>query len=222
MLGRKKRNPNQEIEEYRDLMQVPEEFEDGFTIKAILGVFFVAFIMVPGNMYLSLMIGGSLGAAAEWVTIILFAEITKRSFSTLKRQEVYLLFYVAASLISAETGAFEGLLYNQYLVQSPAAKQFGITKLIPTWVAPQPDSEAIITRTFLHADWLMPIVLLVAGMLISRVSWFTMSYALFRLNSDYERLPFPLLRSMHRALRHLPKPRRAPRPGAGASFLPVR
>ena len=172
-------------------MQVPSEFEDGFTLKAILGVFFVAFIMVPGNMYLSLMIGGSLGAAAEWVTIILFAEITKRSFTTLKRQEVYLLFYVAASLISAETGAFEGLLYNQYLVQSPAAKQFGITKLIPTWVAPPPDSQAIIERTFLHRDWFMPIVLLVAGMLISRVSWFTMSYALFRLNSDYERLPFP-------------------------------
>ena len=191
MFGRKNRNPNQEIEEYRDLMQVPSEFEDGFTLKAILGVLFVAFIMVPGNMYLSLMIGGSLGAAAEWVTIILFAEITKRSFTTLKRQEVYLLFYVAASLISAETGAFEGLLYNQYLVQSPAAKQFGITKLIPTWVAPPADSQAIIERTFLHNDWLMPIILLVAGMLISRVSWFTMSYALFRLNSDYERLPFP-------------------------------
>ena len=191
MLGSKNRNPNQEIEEYRDLMQVPDKFEDGFTITAILGVLFVAFIMVPGNMYLSLMIGGSLGAAAEWVTIILFAEITKRSFSTLKRQEVYVLFYVASSLIAAETGAFEGLLYNQYLVQSPAAKQFGITKLIPTWVAPQPGSEAIITRTFLHADWAMPIVLLVLGMIIWRVNWFTMSYALFRLSSDYERLPFP-------------------------------
>ncbi|MEE2872930.1 MAG: hypothetical protein VX893_08445 [Candidatus Latescibacterota bacterium] len=191
MLGSNNRNPNQEIEEYRDLMQVPDKFEDGFTIKAILGVLFVAFIMVPGNMYLSLMIGGSLGAAAEWVTIILFAEITKRSFSTLKRQEVYVLFYVASSLIAAETGAFEGLLYNQYLVQSPAAKQFGITKLIPTWVAPQPGSEAIITRTFLHADWAMPIVLLVLGMIIWRVNWFTMSYALFRLSSDYERLPFP-------------------------------
>jgi hypothetical protein len=191
VFGSKNRNPNQEIEEYRDLMQVPDKFEDGFTIKAILGVLFVAFIMVPGNMYLSLMIGGSLGAAAEWVTIILFAEITKRSFSTLKRQEVYVLFYVASSLIAAETGAFEGLLYNQYLVQSPAAKQFGITQLIPTWVAPQPDSEAIITRTFLHADWAMPIVLLVLGMIIWRVNWFTMSYALFRLSSDYERLPFP-------------------------------
>ena len=38
MLGRKNRNPNQEIEEYRDLMQVPDQFEDGFTIKAVLGV----------------------------------------------------------------------------------------------------------------------------------------------------------------------------------------
>ena len=191
MLGSKNRNPNQEIEEYRDLMEVPDRFENGFTIKAILGVFFVAFIMVPGNMYLSLMIGGSLGAAAEWVTIILFAEITKRSFSSLRRQEVYVLFYVAGSLIAAETGAFEGLLYNQYLVQSPAAKQFGITKLIPTWVAPQPDSLAVIERTFLHSDWAMPIVLLVLGMIISRINWFTMSYALFRLSSDYERLPFP-------------------------------
>ena len=191
MLGSNNRIPNQEIDENRDLMQGPDKFEYGFTIKAILGVLFVAFIMVPGNMYLSLMIGGSLGAAAEWVTIILFAEITKRSFSTLKRQEVYVLFYVASSLIAAETGAFEGLLYNQYLVQSPAAKQFGITKLIPTWVAPQPGSEAIITRTFLHADWAMPIVLLVLGMIIWRVNWFTMSYALFRLSSDYERLPFP-------------------------------
>ena len=191
MLGSKNRNPNQEIEEYRDLMQVPDRFENGFTIKAILGVFFVAFIMVPGNMYLSLMIGGSLGAAAEWVTIILFAEITKRSFSSLRRQEVYVLFYVAGSLIAAETGAFEGLLYNQYLVQSPAAKQFGITKLIPTWVAPPADSIAIVERTFLHSDWAMPIVLLVLGMIISRINWFTMSYALFRLTSDYERLPFP-------------------------------
>ena len=190
MLGRK-RNPNQEIEDYRGMMETPDQFEEGFTSKAVLGVLFVAFIMVPGNMYLSLMVGGGMGAAAEWVTIILFAEITKRSFSSLRRQEVYLLYYVAGSLIAAETGAFDGLLYSQYLVQSPAAKQFGIAKLIPTWVAPQPDSQAIIQRTFFHQDWLIPIILLVAGMVISRFTWFTMAYALFRLNSDYEKLPFP-------------------------------
>ena len=191
MLGRNKKDQYQELEDYRNLMEPPSEFEEGFTSKTVLGVLFVSFIMVPGNMYLSLMIGGSLGAAAEWVTIILFAEITKRSFTTLRRQEVYLLFYVAASLIAAETGAFEGLLYAQYLVQSPAAQQFGIGELIPSWVAPQPTSEAVIGRTFLHEDWLVPISLMVAGMIISRISWFTMGYTLFRLNSDYERLPFP-------------------------------
>ncbi len=191
MLGRKKTNPNAEIEEYRDLMETPSQFEEGFTIKAVLGVLFVAFVMIPGNMYLSLMVGGSLGAAAEWVTIILFAEVIKRSFTTLRRQEVYLLYYVAAGLIAAETGVFEGLLWNQYLVQSPAAKQFGLTKLIPTWWAPSVDSEALVLRTFFHRDWIVPIGLMIAGMIISRVLWFTMAYILFRVNSDYERLPFP-------------------------------
>ena len=190
MLGRKGK-ANQEIEEYRDLIATPTEFADGFTSKAIIGVLFVAFVMIPGNMYLSLMVGGSLGAAAEWVTIILFAEITKRSFSSLTKQEVYVLYYVAAGLIAAETGAFEGLLWNQYLRQSPPAQQFGIANLIPDWWAPPLESPALLQRTFLHQDWIIPIVILLAHFVISRVSWFTMAYVLFRVNSDYERLPFP-------------------------------
>ena len=172
-------------------METPSSFEDGFTTKSIVGVLFVAFIMIPGNMYLSLMVGGSLGAAAEWVTIILFAEITKRSFTSLSRQEVYVLYYVAAGLIAAETGAFEGLLWNQYLRQSPAAKQFGMANMFPNWWAPPLDSPAILARTFFHSDWVIPICVLVAGMVISRISWFTVAYTLFRVNSDYERLPFP-------------------------------
>jgi len=190
LLGRNK-NANQEIEEYRDLLPTPTEYADGFTSKAIVGVLFVAFVMIPGNMYLSLMVGGNLGAAAEWVTIILFAEITKRSFSSLSRQEVYVLYYVAAGLIAAETGAFEGLLWNQYLRQSPAAQQFGIANLIPDWWAPPLNSPALLQRTFFHTDWIVPIAILMAHMVISRVSWFTMAYVLFRVNSDYERLPFP-------------------------------
>ena len=191
MLFRKDKNPNAEIEEYRDLLETPSTFEEGFTTKTILGVLFVSFIMIPGNIYLGLMVGGNLGAAAEWVTIILFAEITKRSFTSLRKQEVYVLYYVAAGLIAAETGSFQGLLWNQYLRQSPAAKQFGIANLIPEWFAPPLESAALLQRTFLHSDWLLPIVLLVAGVVIARVSWFTAAYALFRVNSDYERLPFP-------------------------------
>ena len=190
-IRRRKTNPYQEIEEYRDLLEVPKEFEEGFNSKTILGALFVSVIMVPGNIYLELMVGHSVGAAAQWVTIILFLELAKRSFTVLKKQELYLLYYVTSALVARETGMFEGLLWQQYYVQSPAAKQFGISHLIPRWWAPPPDSPALIDRTFLHQDWLLPISLLVLGMIMGRIQWFTASYVLFRITSDYERLPFP-------------------------------
>lgn len=181
----------QEIEEYRDLLETPEHFEEGFNKKTIVGALFVSVIMVPGNIYLELMIGGSIGAAAQWVTIILFLELAKRSFTKLKRQEIYLLYYVTSALVNRETNAFEGLLWHQYFVQSPAAQQFGISNLFPWWYAPPPDSEALVERTFFHEDWFWPITLLVLGMMMGRIAWFTASYTLFRLTSDFERLPFP-------------------------------
>ncbi|MBT4136300.1 MAG: peptide transporter, partial [Candidatus Latescibacteria bacterium] len=189
----KKETQYQEIEEYRDLLETPKEFEDGFNLKTIVGALFVSIIMVPGNIYLELMIGGSIGAAAQWVTIILFIELAKRSFTTLKRQEIYLLYYVTSALINRESGAFEGLLWHQYFVQSPAVVQFGIQNMMEKlwWYAPPANSEAIIERTFFHADWFWPITFLVLGMIMGRIAWFSASYVLFRITSDYEKLPFP-------------------------------
>ena len=77
----------------------PVKFEDGFTIKTVIGGLFIAFIMLPGAIYLGLVAGQGLGAAAQWVTIVLFAEIARRSFMPLKRQEIYILFYVAGALV---------------------------------------------------------------------------------------------------------------------------
>jgi hypothetical protein len=189
----------EELNEYRDLLQPPETFESGFTRKTIIGVFFIAFIMTPGQMYLSLVTGIGIGEAAQWVTVILFLEIAKRSFTTLKRQEIFLLTYVASQLIvRAETQTFLQLIWRQYFVSSPEAAQFGLTdKLVALswhgmgWFSPHPDSPAIIQRTFLHQDWLLPILLLVVGIIVSRVTWFTSGYVLFRLVSDREKLPFP-------------------------------
>ncbi len=191
LFKRDKSKQFQEIEEYRDLLETPDTFEDGFNTKTVVGALFVSIIMVPGNIYLELMIGGSIGAAAQWVTIILFLELAKRSFTKLRRQEIYLLYYVTTSLVNRESGAFEGLLWHQYFVQSPAAKQFGISRLIPTWYAPPLDSQAYVERTFFHVDWFLPIALLVLGMIMGRIAWFSASYVLFRLTSDYEKLPFP-------------------------------
>ena len=64
-----------EVEEFRALLEPPNKFEDGFTIRTIIGVLFISLIMTPGEMYLGLVTGGGIGAAAQWVTVILFLEV---------------------------------------------------------------------------------------------------------------------------------------------------
>ena len=180
-----------EVEEYRALLEAPDRFDEGFTIRTIIGVLFISLIMTPGEMFLGLYTGGGVGAAAQWVTVILFLEVSKRSFTSLKRQEIYLLVYVASALVAREEGAFLDLLWRQYFVRSAEAEQFGISRILPWWWAPPPDSEAIAERTFIHRDWLAPILLLVIGTIMGRIAWFTSGYMLFRLTSDREQLPFP-------------------------------
>jgi hypothetical protein len=140
-------------------------------------------------MYLQLVIGSGIGPAARWVTIILFAELAKRSYSELKQQEIFLLYYMAGAAMATP---FQGLLWSQYLVQSDAARMLGLTEFIPTWVAPAPDSASLVERTFFHRDWLVPILLLVGTQIIQRIDQFGLGYALFRITSDVEKLPFPM------------------------------
>jgi len=186
-----------ELELYRGLMDQPEEFVDGFDIKAVIGALFVGFVMMPGAIYLGLIAGQSLGPAAEWTTVILFTDVARRSFVTLKRQEIYILFYIASSLASMQGGlalaggAFAGKIFDQYLVRSPAFRGLGIANDVPSWVVPGPNSQAISQRTFFHHDWLVPSLLLVLGTILGRFVAWGMGYIVFRVTSDYQRLPFP-------------------------------
>ncbi|MGD9302227.1 MAG: peptide transporter, partial [Desulfobacterales bacterium] len=123
------------------------------------------------------------------VTIILFAELAKRSYSQLKQQEIFLLYYMAGAALATP---FQGLLWNQYLVQSDAARMLGLTEFIPTWVAPPPDSASLVERTFFHRDWLIPILLLVGTQIIQRIDQFGLGYVFYRITSDVEKLPFPM------------------------------
>jgi len=180
---------DKELQEYRDLLTTPDHFEEGFNWKTIVGAIFIGFLMMPGSMYLQLVIGTGIGPAARWVTIILFAEIAKRSYTELKQQEIFLLYYMAGAALSSP---FQGLLWNQYLVQSDAARMLGVAEFIPTWIAPPQESESLIARTFFHRDWLIPILFLLGSQIIQRVDQFGLGYALFRITSDVEKLPFPM------------------------------
>jgi hypothetical protein len=180
---------DRELQEYRDLLKAPTHFEEGFDWKTIVGAIFIGFLMMPGSMYLQLVIGTGIGPAARWVTIILFAELAKRSYKDLKQQEIFLLYYMAGAALHTP---FQGLLWNQYLVQSDAARMLGVAEFIPAWVAPLPESSALIERTLFHRDWLIPILLLIGTQIITRVDQFGLGYALYRITSDVEKLPFPM------------------------------
>ena len=178
---------DKELEQYRRLMSPPATFIDGFNLKSVIGCIFIGLVMMPASMYLSLLAGGNLGEAARWVTVILFVELARRSFTTLKRPEIFILFYMAGAAVASP---FSGLLWNQFYATSEGAKANGLFGLFPSWYAPGP--EVLAQRTFFHRAWLVPILLVVGQNLLSRIDNFGLGYVLFRITSDVERLPFPM------------------------------
>jgi len=183
---------DKELEFYRSLVEQPTEFHEGFGWKTIVGAVFVGFLMMPGSMYMMLVAGLSIGPAARWVTVILFMEIARRSLQTLKKQEVYILFYMAGFALASP---FQGLLWRQFLVQSDAAKEFGVAGPLAEyvwWYAPPAEKIQEIGYTFMDKAWVSVIGLMLLYQVISRIDHFGLGYALFRVTSDFERLPFPM------------------------------
>ena len=185
-----------EMELYRDLLDTPTDFREGFGWTSVIGALFCGLIMFPGAIYLGLLSGLQMNLAATWVTVIVFSEITRRAMRAMSKQEMVVLLIVANAMIGANAvmpgGPFGNLIYRQFLVQSDAVRDAGLFGQFPSWYAPQPDSTALTGRTFLHSDWMIPIVLLLFMSVIGFVKRFTLGYALFRITSDVEKLPFPM------------------------------
>ena len=171
-------------------MAVPSTFEEGFRWSSLLGAIFVALLMVPGALYMGLLAGTGLGAAAQWVTVILFLEIARRTHRYLAKSEIFVLFFMASSLIGAATTG--SLIWQQFFAQSDAATANGLINLLPKWYAPNLESESYATRTFFHIDWLPPVLMMIFGTFIGELSNVILGYGLFRVTSDIEKLPFPM------------------------------
>lgn len=176
--------------------QAETGFREGFTWRTVMGAGFISLFMVPGGMYLGLVAGMGVGEAAEWVTIVLFAELARRSFRPLSKQEIYVLYYIASNLTSVAAvdrglsgGPFSALIWNAYFAQSSSAQP--LASQIPSWAVPGAGSPGLVGRELWHPHWLVPIGLLILVELCSRLVWMGLGYALFRATSDVEKLPFP-------------------------------
>ena len=180
---------DRELEEFRSAMEVPSQFEEGFNWSSLFAAIFIAMLIMPGAMYMTLLAGQGIGPAAQWVTVILFIEVARRAHRNLKRAEIFVLFFMSGAALSVP---FSGLLWNQFFVSSDAAMEAGITGYLPHWWAPGAESESYKSRTFFHMDWLPAIGLIVFGTFFSQISNLILGYGLFRVTSDTEKLPFPL------------------------------
>jgi hypothetical protein len=179
---------DRELQQYRDLVTAPAACIDGFTWRTVLGALFVGVLMLPASMYMSLAIGEGIGPAAKWVTVILFLEMAKRARSALKPAEIFILFAMVGTLVGSP---MQNFFWNQFLVQSEAARGFGLTDSFPSWFAPS-DPAVLDQRSFFMWQWAIPILLLFIGQVSSRIDSLILGYGLFRLTSDVERLPFPM------------------------------
>lgn len=193
--GRKR--VDKELEEFRDLMKPPGTFDEGFSWAAFLGALFVAILMVPGSIYMTLIAGMSVGPAAQWVTVILFIEVARRANKQLKRAEIFTIFYLASAImvsVSMAQGQFHGglsALWSQFFVQSDAARAAGLSDQLPNWVVPS-DPAVLEERSLFMWQWAPAIGLVIFTMIIGRLDNMILGYGLFRLTSDIEKLPFPM------------------------------
>ena len=179
---------DRELEQYRNLMLPPDRFEEGFRWSSLAGALFIAFLMVPGAMYMQLVAGFGVGPAAQWVTVILFIEVARRAHRRLRRPELFVLFYMAGAVMASP---FAGLLWRQFYVQSGPAYGAGVAQEIPDWYAPA-DPNVLDQRSFMMLRWLPAVALVTFLMFISRLNNAILGYGLFRVASDIEKLPFPM------------------------------
>jgi hypothetical protein len=179
---------DRDLQQYRDLMQPPSVFEEGFNWTSLAGALFIGLLMVPGSIYMHLVSGQDVGGAARWVTVILFLEVARRTHKTLKNAEIFVLFYMAAA---ATAVPFEGLLFRQFFVDSKAVISQGWQDQIPIWYAPT-DPEVLAQRNFFSWQWLPAVGMVVLFSVLHRLDARIIGFGLFKVVSDRERLPFPL------------------------------
>jgi hypothetical protein len=166
-------------------------FESGLTLKVFLGALFVGLLMMPGSIYLTLVSGQSGAGAAPWVAVILFTELARRSFTTARRQELYMLLGLTGAAVGSGD-QYRGFIWNAFFIQTQQAESYEIADKIPFWIAPSQDSIALAERLLLHMDWFWPIVIFLIMKLLGTIRSISAGYFLFRLTADLERLPYPL------------------------------
>ena len=164
-------------------------------------ILFSAIFLAPVIIFSSLLGAGGGIEISIWTTLIFFTEVFMYFHKPLTQQEITLIYCTAWLPIGATSGAmiFVNYLYNGYFTRSPITAMFKdfftgrpIKELIPWWYAPPYNSEVYVIRTFLHPDWVGPILIGIFSMALSLIMTIALANIIIGLYIEVEDLPFPL------------------------------
>ena len=135
----------------------------GFTWRTVIALIIASAIFLPVNTYLLLVAGTSIAGSAVYILVLLFTELSTFIGVSMTKQEITLVFALGG--MAASTASYLGMVFRHYLATSFLSWSFidpftkkPIPEIIPSWYAPPPTSEAAHLRTFLHPDWLVPLI----------------------------------------------------------------
>jgi hypothetical protein len=135
----------------------------GFTVRTVIALLIASAVFLPVNTYLLLVAGTSIAGAAVYILVLLFTELSSIIGVSMTKQEITLV--LALGGLAAGTASYLGMVFRHYAATSPLSWSFidpfskrPLPELIPSWYAPPYTSEAAALRTFIHPDWLIPLV----------------------------------------------------------------
>ncbi|MGC9014280.1 MAG: hypothetical protein ACP5KW_07920 [Thermoproteota archaeon] len=170
-------------------------FKSGLTWRSVLAILFSSLVLLPINLYLSLVAGVGIAGAAVYLTAILFSEVTLIFGSKLTEQELYVIYMMAG--IAAGSPVFISWVYRQYYATSFITYSFvdpftkkPIPEVLPSWWVPKNLNPEV--RSFVSLPWLIPMFI---AILQYGVFWIVQEVALTMISAqiflEEENLPFP-------------------------------
>ena len=173
------------------------ELGRGFTWRSALALLITSLVFTPISIYIQLVAGVSSIPAVAIVMAIIFSEITRLTGNPLTKQELMIIYQMSA-LATGATTCYLYQVQKSYFMTSPLAWSFKINgvplpQLIPSWWAPLPASQAYVLRTFLHPDWLLPLLVVnIQSGLFYYLVELSLAMIVSYLYVEVEKLPFPL------------------------------
>jgi len=187
-------------------------YKNGLTTRSILAILYACVFLMPAVLFTTLTSGIGIGGNVGFIVAVLAIELAGLMGTSLSKQEIFIIW--SCSAVTASDVIFLDLLNHFYFRSiSSVTWQFlspatglPLPLEIPGWWAPPPNSPVLLLRTFLHADWVMPVIIALAGWILTgKVIDLALGFLFFKLYAEEEKLPFPMQEVTAQMLLTLPE-----------------